>query len=423
MLKQNKLDTNRLGQMSKIESNFKEVFKEKLILKTQLADSQRMVKQYENTNNRLNESLEKIQSNQEVLVGKAREEHDYLEDCLRETETKIQLEKNEYQKIVIELKEVNKKLAQEKMAHEEKSKESEILERTTKNYEQNKQQLQEGQKNLEDELLQKNIQVKNIQVTNDLLKEKIEALEIKQENLAYIENWEEKYESLDIKYTELNNEAYGYRQEIHLLTTQLSKLEERMQDNVIADIEVKKVEEKIAENTVIVDDYEEDYDYDYDYEYFTYEADPYVEGVVTEELINIRKKDQVRDEAKIQEFLSSFDKDDYTDVRLKTSEYKKYIMAFKFLTFRWDQVFIMEDLDKNTAFLEWCAPFIEDVEDFQEDLEYDVKKSIFNKKYVTMDKSTLNLLKGYSELSTYLDTYYLRVSYYIDKYFFNEGKQ
>ena len=115
MLKQNKLDTNRLGQMSKIESNFKEVFKEKLILKTQLADSQRMVKQYENTNNRLNESLEKIQSNQEVLVGKAREEHDYLEDCLRETETKIQLEKNEYQKIVIELKEVNKKLEVEKI--------------------------------------------------------------------------------------------------------------------------------------------------------------------------------------------------------------------------------------------------------------------------------------------------------------------
>lgn len=430
MLKQNKLDTNRLAQMSQVETKLKEIFKEKMALKTELSDTQRVVQQYENTNKRLNESLEKLQANQENLIGKAREDHGYLEDNLKESEKQIKLEKNEHQKVMIELKEVNQKLAQERLNREEKDKKIIQYDKKIKNYELTKQENQEKYKELEEELLQKNIQVKNIQVTNDLLKEKIENLEIKQAKFANIEDWEDKYETLEMKFTELNNEAYSYRQEIHLLNTQITKLEERVVTDIGKtgrdDRTVKEAPKKDTQKVQAVieeEDYDYEYDYDYDYEYFTYEADPYVEDVVTEELINIRKKDQVKDEVKIQEYLSSFDTDDYTDVRIKSSEYKKYIMAFKFLTFRWDQVFIMDDIDKNTAFLEWCAPFIEDVDDFQEDLEYEVKKSIFNKKYVTMDKSTLNLLKGYSELSTYLDTYYLRVSYYIDKYFFNEGKQ
>lgn len=110
MLKQNKLDMNRLSQMTQVEIKLKEIFKEKITLKAELSEQQRVVQQYENTNQRLNESLEKLQANQENLIGKAREDHSYLENNLKESEKQTKIEKNEYQKVMIELKEVNKKL-------------------------------------------------------------------------------------------------------------------------------------------------------------------------------------------------------------------------------------------------------------------------------------------------------------------------
>ena len=126
---------------------------------------------------------------------------------------------------------------------------------------------------------------------------------------------------------------------------------------------------------------------------------------------------------KIKELLKSYYDEYFHDIKISKSDYRKAVLGFKFLGFRWSQVLIMDDADKNADFLEWCKPFINKMDAFEEELSLDVKKSFFSKNYVTIDESTYNILKGYSELSTYLDTYYLKVSYYIDKYFLNEGNR
>lgn len=436
MLKQNKVDAKRMSHVAKLEQKIKDLEKEKSHFKVQFLDSQRLSQQFENTNRRLNESLERLQSSQTDLVGKAQEDYSALENTLEETEKNLKLEINERQKLEIQITKLNKTLAEEKLAAEAREKQLKKIENDILDFEDEKEISETAHKDLEDALEQKEMQVKNLKATNEILNDKLDKYEGQKAKWDYIDDWQEKYAILETKFNELDKEGYSYRQEINLLTSQISKLEVKLRDSHLEEstpvfaerlLNVSKAEtlakeiddEEIYENEL---DDEYDYDYDYEYEYFTYEADPYVEDVVTEELMNIRKKDQVKDERKIKELLEASDGQTYHDVKISASEYKKYIIAFKFLSFRWDQVYIMDDADKNSAFLEWCVPYIEEVEDFQEDLSYDVKKSIFKKKYVTIDESAFNLLKGYAELSNYLDTYYLRVSYYIDKYFLNEGK-
>lgn len=443
MLEQNKVDAKRMAHMAKLEEKIKELEKEKSYFKVQYLDSQRLSKQFENTNRRLNESLERLQSSQSDLVGKARDDYNALDETLQESEKSLKLEVNERQKLEIQLTKLNKNLAAEKLKNEEKNDKFKTLEKDFINRQEEKDALLVTQKELEKALEQKELQVKNVKATNEILNEKLDELEIKKEKWNLMDEWQEKYSLLETRYRELDKEGYSYRQEINLLTAQISKLEGKikgMPEEVYIKpsepVEVSKpvfvermlannVEKKAVQSKDEDDEYyyEDDYDYDYEYEYFTYEADPYVEDVVTEELMNIRKKDQVKDERKIKAFLEASNERTYTDVKIDATDYKQLILSFKFLSFRWDQVYIMDDADKNSAFLEWCAPYIDEIDEFQEELSYDVKKSLFKKKYVTIDESALNLLKGYSQLSNYLDTYYLRVSYYIDKYFLNEGKK
>lgn len=445
MLEQNKVDAKRMSHTAKLEEKIKELEKEKSYYKVQYLDSQRLSKQFENTNRRLNESLERLQSSQSDLVGKARDDYNALDENLKEAEKSLKLEINERQKLEIQLTKARKTLAAEKLKNEEKNNKFKTLEKDFVNREEEKDVLIATQEELEKTLEQKDLQIKNMKATNEILNEKLDELEIKKEKWGLMDEWQEKYKVLESRYKELDKEGYSYRQEIGLLTSQLSKLEEKIkgksesvaidasQPSISKPVFVERMltstieknniqpEEDLEEDYYYEDDY--DYEYEYEYEYFTYEADPYVEDVVTEELMNIRKKDQVKDERKIKAFLEASDERTYTDVKIDASEYKRLILSFKFLSFRWDQVYIMDDADKNSSFLEWCAPYISEIDDFQEDLSYEVKKSLFKKKYVTIDESALNLLKGYSELSNYLDTYYLRVSYYIDKYFLNEGKK
>lgn len=435
MLKQNKVDAKRMTHVAKLEQKIKDLEKEKSHFKVQFLDSQRLSQQFENTNRRLNESLERLQSSQTDLIGKAREDYNTLEKTLEESEKNLKLEVNERQKLEIQVTKLNKTLAEEKLFSEAREKQLKAIENNlADNTKENEITLNEMDR-LEETLVQKEIQIKNVKATNEVLNEKLDKLESQKAKWQYIDEWEEKYRVLESKFNELDKEGYSYRQEINLLNSQITKLQSKLNGNLLERDTPAFVERHLGVKTVEsaaqpfeIDDedyeyeYEELFDEDYEYEYFTYEADPFVEDVVTEELMNIRKKDQVKDERKIKELLEASDNRSYHDIKVSAAEYKKYIIAFKFLSFRWDQVYIMDDSDKNSSFLEWCSPYIKEIDDFQEDLSYDVKKSIFKKKYVTIDESAYNLLKGYAKLSNYLDTYYLRVSYYIDKYFLNEGK-
>ncbi len=447
MLKQNKLDSERMSYSEELEQKNKDLEKEKSYFKVQFLDSQRLSQQLDNTNRRLNETLERLQSSQSDLVGKARDDYSTLEITLEESNKKLKWEVNERQKLELQLTELNNRLAEEKLFSEAREKKLINLENKLSNRLEEKevtlasnQQLEKDleQKDIQmkEALEQKDIQIENIKKTNESLNEQMDYLEAQKNKWESIDEWQEKYTVLESKFEELDKEGYSYRQEINLLISQISKLENKLKLVPIkanysvstkGSLDTKKdsvaKKEELDAEYEYTDGLDDEYEYEYEYEYFSYEEDPFVEDVVTEELMNIRKKDQVKDEAKIKALLESSDEATYRDVKVEVSEYKKYIIAFKFLSFRWDQVYMMDDADKNSEFLEWCSPYIEGIDYFQEDLSYDVKKSIFKKKYVSINESALNLLRGYSELSTYLDTYYLRVSYYIDKYFLNEGKK
>lgn len=431
-IKQNKLELKKLDEVNLLEVKIKELMKENSDLRVHLTESQSLVEQYRHNNDRLTESVERLETSQTELLQNAQVDYDHLDQTLKDSEKKLILEVNERQKLEIQLETLRKKIAEVELQNEEKEKKIKSLGLDLSNQlELREDELKEIDE-LTDQVDKLKADLQMAKATNDVLKDQIEGYESEKEKWQKIGDWQIKYEDIERKYTELEREAYVYRQEVNLLNSQLGTLQNKL--TTVSEAEAEPIFTYKTLNTTnetvtyqpldeINQDLDIGYDDDYEYEYFSYEEDPYVEEVITEELMNIRKKDQSKEEQQIKELLENYYEDSFKDIKVGRDEYRQYILDFKFLSFRWSQVFIMDESDKNTAFLEWCAPYIDKIEDFEEELSFDVKKSFFMKNYVTMDESTYHILKGYSKLSNYLDTYYLKVSYYIDKYFLNEGNR
>lgn len=431
MVQQNKIDDKRLRKAKELEKKIKDLKQENSDYRIQLNESQYMIEQYKNSNNHLNESLERLEQTHEEFIKNAQLEINKLETELKEAEKKVLIEVNSRQKLEIQLNDTQVKLGEEIRSgekHEKKIKQLNLdLSRQLKQREKTVLEV----KQLEEQIDQLDADLKLSKVSNDILKKELNTLEDQKAKLQQIDVWQTKYEELNAKFNELENESLSYRQEIHLLNSQLRNIEEQLDVPVANEEEKnnityslgKELAKEPTEVKSLINEPLSTEDEDYEYDYFSYEEDPYVEEVITEELMNIRKKDQMKDEEEIKDLLEYYYEDDFKDIKVDREEYRKLILDFKFLSFRWSQVFIINESDKNAAFLEWCSEFIDKIESFEEELSLDVKKSFFAKNYVTMDESTYYILKGYSKLSTYLDTYYLKVSYYIDKYFLNEGNR
>ena len=429
-LNERKIDAERLEKVSELETTVRNLHQENSDYRIKINESQSMTEKYRNQVKQLSQSLENGKKTQEELLEKAQFDYEKLDKSLLEAEKKLILEINERQKAEIQLEELRANLAVAKRQNEEQERKNNKLVLDVSN------QLELREKAInQEELVQQQLddtleELKMSEATNKVLKAEIYELEYQKEKWDQLDEWQIKYQELVEQFSHLETESLSYRQEVGFLTSQLNMMEDKLEENekeldyylsqrVAIEPEVKKAnEEKIEWQATIIDDYDIEYEED-----FYYEADPFIEEVMAEELINAHKEDQIADEKKIKELLKSYYDEYFHDIKISKSDYRKAVLGFKFLGFRWSQVLIMDDADKNADFLEWCKPFINKMDAFEEELSLDVKKSFFSKNYVTIDESTYNILKGYSELSTYLDTYYLKVSYYIDKYFLNEGNR
>ena len=429
-LNERKIDAERLEKVSELETTVRNLHQENSDYRIKINESQSMTEKYRNQVKQLSQSLENGKKAQEELLEKAQFDYEKLDRSLLEAEKKLILEINERQKAEIQLEELRANLAVAKRQNEEQERKNNKLVLDVSN------QLELREKAInQEELVQQQLddtleELKMSEATNKVLKAEIYELEYQKEKWDQLDEWQIKYQELVEQFSHLETESLSYRQEVGFLTSQLNMMEDKLEENekeldyylsqrVAIEPEVKKAnEEKIEWQATIIDDYDIEYEED-----FYYEADPFIEEVMAEELINAHKEDQIADEKKIKELLKSYYDEYFHDIKISKSDYRKAVLGFKFLGFRWSQVLIMDDADKNADFLEWCKPFINKMDAFEEELSLDVKKSFFSKNYVTIDESTYNILKGYSELSTYLDTYYLKVSYYIDKYFLNEGNR
>ena len=415
LLKKNKLDAERVTKVSEIEERLKQTLQENSDYRIRQMEAKRLSDQYANNNEHLKESLTRLEEEQAELIKQAQTDYTALDEQLKEAEKELILESNERHKVAIQLKNTQKKLVTSDLELEDKNKKIKSLSIELRNQLDLRQELTEEQEQLEETIDQLTSELQLAKVANTILKEQLEDLEAKQASYDRIDDWQEKYEDLVDRYTELEAESLSYRQEVALLSSQIQTMNEKISQEIKAEQVIERFEmpqQSPLEELLFDDELD-----------FMYEEDPYVEEVITEELMQIRKKDQTQEEKKIKELLDYYHHEDrYDDIKVTKEKYRQHMLSFKFLKLRWEQVFVMDESDKNTAFLEWCEPYIEDIESFEEELAADVKRTFFMKNYVIMDGGTYQILKGYSRLSAYLDTYYLKVSYYIDKYFLNEGK-
>ncbi|MFI3805633.1 hypothetical protein [Vagococcus fluvialis] len=97
--------------------------------------------------------------------------------------------------------------------------------------------------------------------------------------------------------------------------------------------------------------------------------------------------------------LSSFNK----KVSFNAKEYNNYINNVSFLKFRWQKTLATYELSKNKLFIDTFNPYIENVEEFLEDLTINTKNVFLNKEKIMIKSHDLNLLKAYNDLSSYLN--------------------
>lgn len=155
----------------------------------------------------------------------------------------------------------------------------------------------------------------------------------------------------------------------------------------------------------------------YDDDDLYYEKDPYVMQVEQTELFSSGYNHQKEDEADIEGLFEASDVAESVDVKLEITSYKQSHTELKFLEYRWQQVRAVHKDKANVVFLDWCEPYISDVNNFLDELQGVVKHPIFSKKYVQLPKDAKLRLKAYSALSVYLETYYLKASSNKKQYF------
>ncbi len=155
----------------------------------------------------------------------------------------------------------------------------------------------------------------------------------------------------------------------------------------------------------------------YDDDDLYYEKDPYVMQVEQTELFSSGYNHQKEDEADIEGLFQASDTAESVNVKMEITSYKQSHTELKFLEYRWQQVRAVHKDKANVVFLDWCEPYISDVNDFLDELQDVVKHPIFSKKYVQLPKDAKLRLKAYSALSVYLETYCLKASSNKKQYF------
>ena len=395
-----RVDHDRLEKVGELE-------KEVSHLKEKVADSLSVNQRLEMTNQALEEALTHLETNHHHLVEKVQTDYNALEETLKEAEKRALLEASNKNQALYEKQAIEERYdkAQEQIMSLETDKDYLDIQLKEKEIilaqsDEQKRWLERLVTTLEEELEQ--LREEHVALSNRVLEmEAGTQREELQQSATKIE--------LDDTIRQLTKENELAAQHIATLLASMPQQDVAVETFQEAPFEVDSAGETYSETWAFTQ--EED---------CIYEKDPFKRDVAIEELTHSILATRKEEEEDIVQLFDLAEAAGLKQVRLTTAQFKDFISELRFLNFRWNQIYELDSIDHKQGFLKWCLPYIEDVENFQEILEEDVKPSLFSRKSVTMGEDTLLLLEAYSALSVYLDTYYLKVSSYIDKYFINE---
>lgn len=398
------VDHQRLEKVAELE-------RETSSLKERLSEELGNKKRIEMANKALEEALERLEVKQHHLVEKVQSDYNTLENSLKESEKKALLEATNKHQARHEKQEIENRYEKEKEKRVSLEADRDYLEI----------QLQEKEMILSQSDEQKSFLERLVTTLED----ELEKLREEQAMMSY--HMSEVAASAQEEENKQNAEYLQLDETIRQLT-QANKVAEQRIESLLTQMPEQEVSTELIASTTFdserqENEHTETWALSHDKEEAIYESDPFKTEVEIEELTQSILDTRKEEEDDIIHLFDIAETAGFKQVRLTTKQFKECVSELRFLNFRWNQIYELDSIDHKQGFLKWCLPYIEDVENFQEILDEDVKASLFSRKSVTMGEDTLLLLEAYSALSVYLDTYYLKVSSYIDKYFINEENQ
>lgn len=235
----------------------------------------------------------------------------------------------------------------------------------------------------------------------------------KEQNEEYVVKWEHSYERMAQTVVALKKKAESYQQLLHSISQKLQELEFDIKPLNINHTPYN-VEENVANEIPLTIEELTDLD---DH----YEPDTLKKETVMNEVIQKMTEDQSDFERSVRNLFQKSMNPSLEEVKLSEEEYALHMAEITYLPMRWNKIYQINLPNKNMEFLKWCLPYIKDLEEFWQQLGVLVKQPLFDSKVVIMDDRTLVLLQGYSKLSTYLDTYYVKPAQYTEQYLNNKG--
>lgn len=314
---------------------------------------------------------EKLETERRVSV----EEIDVLQNELEISSEKLNVEKANKEEQVSRLKDNLKQTMSEKEALEKKI--SELEDKLSDSKKELQTEKKENKEKIEDlnKLLEDTIEImteSKTQVTDNINQQgqevnvpvkvslnKTVSNKSSDYNFTSIQNsWDELFEAAQSNYLQLNNNFHSNQSRKKTTDVKAKSNEEK---NSIR--ETEKIEQT-AFNTV---------------------------GLTEEE-----KKLK---EAFFDHDLSSFN----NKVSYSAKEYKAYIYNASFLKLRWQKALDSNGVTKNKLIIDTFKPYVENIEEFLENLTSNTKNNLLNKEKIMIKKHDLNLLKAYNKLSNYLN--------------------
>ncbi|MBP1043971.1 hypothetical protein I6N95_23460 [Vagococcus sp. BWB3-3] len=111
-------------------------------------------------------------------------------------------------------------------------------------------------------------------------------------------------------------------------------------------------------------------------------------------------------ELKIRELFKQSQKPEHEKrIKVQRDDYYSYITAIDFLDYQWSQAMLHKEGRNNDEFLNWVQQFIDHLPNFKEDLDFNVRKPMFNKANYVTNLETLSMLQAYALLNQFLELY------------------
>lgn len=227
--------------------------------------------------------------------------------------------------------------------------------------------------------------------------------------------WEHSYKRMDEAVSNLKKRALKYQLLFEEVVKRTSSLEMEIKPAPVTSesIAMQNLFNEIKEVPLTLEELTDLDDH--------YEPDPSKGHDVMNDMVRKMTVDQSKVEKEIYMLFEKSKNPVNDELKVPEEEYALDMAELTYLPVRWNKIYQINLINKNMDFLKWCLPYIKNLENFWDQIGALVKQPMFENNVVLMDNRTFVLLKAYSQLSSYLDTYYVKPAQYVEQYATNKG--